>query len=72
MDYEILSTIDLNYALKKDHIFRGTFSANTVPLINLKEAQAFIVNAQNTNELEEHWTVLIVKSSCIFKKNSFG
>ena len=60
MDYEILSTIDLNYALRTYHIFRGTFSANTVPLINLKETQAFIVNSQNNNEPEEHWTVLIV------------
>ena len=67
MGYEILSTDDLNYALRKYNIFRGTFSANTVPLINLNETQAFIVNTQNNNQPGEHWTVLIVnKSRCIF------
>ena len=72
MDYEILSSIDLNYALQKYNIFKGTYAANTVPLNNLKETQAFIVNTQTNDKQGEHWTVLIVnKSKCIFF-DSFG
>ena len=67
MDYEIPSTIDLNYAIRNYNIFRGTFFSNTVPIINLKATQALIVITQNNNEPGKHWTVLIVyKSSCIF------
>ena len=72
MDYEILSSIDLNYALRKYNIFKGTYAANTVPLNNLKETQVFIVNTQTVDKPGEHWTVLIVnKSKCIFF-DSFG
>ena len=54
MDYEIPSTIDLNYAIRNYNIFRGTFFSNTVPIINLKATQALIVITQNNNEPGEH------------------
>ena len=72
MDYEILSTIDLNLALSKYNIFKGTYAADKVTLNNLKGTQAFIVNTQTNNKPGEHWTALIVNKSRRIFFDSFG
>lgn len=72
MDYEVLTTLDINNALIKYSIFKGTFPADKVPISRLQETQAFIINTAKDDMSGEHWTALIInKKYCIFF-DSFG
>ena len=72
MDFEILSTLDINSALKRFTVFKGSFPADRVPILKVKKTQAFIINTAKNEKEGEHWTALIVEGNKCSFFDSFG
>ncbi len=72
MDFEVLSTLDINNALTRFAVFKGTFPADKVSILKVEETQAFIINTEKNDNEGDHWTALLVKgNNCVFF-DSFG
>ena len=72
MDYEILSTTNINTVLNKFSAFKGTFPSDTLTISRNNNTQAFVINTANSNSPGEHWTALILDNKKYFFFDSFG
>ena len=72
MDFEVLSTLDINKALKRFSVFKGSFLADRVPILKVKKTQAFIINTAKNEKEGEHWTALLVEGNKCSFFDSFG
>ena len=72
MDYEILSTTNINNILNKFSAFKGTFPSDTIIISRNNDTQAFVINTSNSNSPGEHWTALILDNKKCFFFDSFG
>ena len=72
MDYEVLTTLDIDSALKKYPIFKGAFPSNLVPISRAEGARGFIINTAKSDRPGEHWTAMIVDGEDCHFFDSFG
>jgi hypothetical protein len=72
MNNEILTSEDIDSALKPYSIFKGAFPSDSISMFCLSEKQAFIINTAKSGKPGEHWVGLILDGPICNYFDSFG
>ena len=72
MNFEVLSTSDINSILSKYDIYKGTFASNTFKFPKNANNQAFIINTADSTSPGMHWIALIKTNAECFFFDSYG
>ena len=72
MNFEVLSTSDINSILSEYDIYSGTYASDTFKSVKKENNQAFVINTADSASPGDHWIALIKTDAECFFFDSFG
>ena len=72
MNFEVLSSSDINSILSEYDIYSGTFASDKFKLSKKVNNQAFVINTADSTSPGDHWIALIKSEAECFFFDSFG